>query len=368
MTATTRWFLVALGVILIISVPLVIRAIPPQDSDIDAATLARQVEASAGVPYSGYVEAQGTLQLPVASELAELGPLFGERTRMRVWWRSPEQWRVDNILTTGETDLIHNAVGTIMWEYEDDQVTSLEDSGIRLPRTSDLIPPELARWLLEDVEETDLARIPPARIAGHDALGLRVTTASNQSSIDHVDIWVDPTTGLALRLSIYGKGETLPALTSSFMQLSLDVPSSADTTFHTPPGADFTRSDVVDIADAANQFAPFVPPRQLDGLKRVENPELHAVGIYGTGLTQMVAIPLWDRAAGPLRTQLKATPTAKTTEEGVTIAVGPLTMLLTRFPDDDGGWLLAGTVTEQTLLQSAHALEHAQQVEQPRFQ
>jgi len=346
-----------------IGTPLALRAFPAPDSGASVASLLDQVEGSTDIAYTGYVETLGTLQLPVASDLADLGPLFGERTRMRVWWRGPQDWRVDQILTTGETDLIHDSRGTTMWEYEKSRVTRVVDSGARLPRTSDLLPPDLGRRLLEDADLAELSRLPMQRIAGRDAPGMRLIPASAQSSIDHVDIWVDQESGLALRLVLYAKGADTAAFSSTFMQFSTEGPTGTQTTFEPPPDAEFFYDDVVDIADAANQFASLTPPGSLAGLHRSSGPALRSVGVYGGGLTQLVAIPLWDQAAEPLRENLGSVPTVRRIGEGDVVSVGPLTMLLTGFPGG-GGWLLAGTVTEQTLIEAAHDIDRFSQVRQ----
>ncbi|MEP6665083.1 MAG: hypothetical protein ABJA81_01430 [Nocardioidaceae bacterium] len=354
MTSARRWLLVALGVALVIGTPLALRAVPADDSGVSATVLLRQVDASRGAAYSGYVETLGTLQLPITDQFTDVGDLFGQRTRMRVWWRGADDWRVDKILATGEIDLVHHGNDTTMWDYEKSRVTPMTDPDIRLPRTSDLLPPELARRLLEDVNLSELTRLPAERVVGRDAPGLRLTPRAPQSSIGHVDLWSDPDTGIPLRVAVYGKGDTTAAITSAFMQFSTDPPSSADTAFRGPPIAKYQYDDAVDIADAANQYAPFAPPPNVAGLTQSSNSQLRAVGVYGRGVTQMVAIPLWDRASEPLRQQLEATPGVRLIDEGDLLNVGPLGILLTKLRYDDGGWLIAGTVTDKTLVTAAH--------------
>src|SRR4051794_25102819 len=118
MTPVRRWCIVAVGVALVVGIPLGWRAMPAHDRDISAGALLTTIDRSAAHPYSGYAESLGTLELPVADHFTDVGSLFGERTRVRVWWRAADDWRVDNVLATGETDLFHHADGTTMWEYE----------------------------------------------------------------------------------------------------------------------------------------------------------------------------------------------------------------------------------------------------------
>ena len=77
--------------------------------------------------------------------------------------------------------------------------------------------------------------------------------------------------------------------------------------------------------------------------------------MYGVGATALVAIPLRDREADPLREQLRLTPGARTVEQGTVVSAGPLGVLLSGSPGD-GGWLIAGTVTEPTLARAADDL------------
>ncbi len=343
--------------VLLIGVPLGIRALPPDDSTITAGALLDKIDGSRDTPYSGYIEALGTLRLPVADNFTDVGELFGERTRMRVWWRTADEWRVDKLLATGETDIFHDASGTTLWDYEKSRLTRTVDPDIRLPRASDLLPPELARHLLVDADRTDLSRLPTERIVGRDAPGLRLSPSAPQSTIDHVDIWADPDTGLAVRVEVFSKGAETAALTSTFMSLSLELPSRSTTAFSIAPGAEVEYDAVTDAAASANLYAPLKPPSTLAGLTRSSSSrKLRAVGVYGAGVTQIVAIPLWDRAAEPLREQLLLTPGVESLRAGDFLHIGPLNILLTQFQGYESGWLIAGTVTRATLLRAGRQL------------
>jgi hypothetical protein len=338
---------VAGATLVIVAVPLAVRAWPAHDSDLAAAELLALVERGADHPYSGYVETHGTLQLPVADRFTDVGELFGGTTRLRVWWRSGEEWRVDKLLATGETDLIHNVKGTTRWRYEQHDAQLSHDPDIRLPRTADLVPPEVADLLLDDVDASEVRRLPAARVAGTDAPGLRLSPGTPQSSIGHVDAWVDPGSGVVLRVEVVGKGARKPAFTSEFVEFSSATPPAERTRFAVPGGADFEFDEVLDIADAANQYAPVVPPDTVAGLVKAPQAD-RAVGIYGSGVTRLLAIPLRDREANALRQQLRITPGVRTVPQGTLVTIGPLGVLLGGRAGQ-GGWLVAGTVTAETL-------------------
>lgn len=359
MTSLHRWLIVALTTALAIGTPLTLRALPASDNTSTPAERLDHLRASVDEPYSGYVEALGTLQLPVADGLNELGPLFGERTRMRVWWNDPTLWRVDRLTATGEADLIRDGNATTRWEYEGSKVIRTREPPVRLPRLSDLLPPELARYLLSEDDASNVSALPSDRIAGRSALGLRVTPSDDRSSIDRVDVWIDEASGIPLRLSLFAVGSTNPALTSSFLDFAPGASSPEDFDFRPPRGSAVERQQVVDVADAANRFAPFRPPTTVADLPRSPARGLRGVAVYGSGLTQVLVVPLWDDIAGPLRNQLLDTPTVVQLTQGPALSVGPLNVLLTRFASSDGGWLIAGTVTAETLDQIAIDLRGA---------
>lgn len=355
MTAAHRWLVVGLGVLLLVTAPTVIRSLPVDDSDVSAATLLERVKDSASVGYSGYAESVGGLSLPVTDRFGDVATLLGDRTRLRVWWRSPVDWRVDAIGLTGETDLFRGPGGLATWEYEASRVTYTTDAPVRLPRTADLVPAVLGRHVLGEARPDEVTRLPSERVAGREAPGLRLTPSDPRTTVDHADVWVDAQTGLALRVTVYGS-ESSRAVTTSFLDLTISSPAAVSTAFSPPPGAEVQFEAAVDIAAAADKFAPFRPPGQLAGLRRRVTDAVGAVGHYGRGVTRLVAIPLQDEDAHPVRDQLLKTSGAREGRRGVTITVGPLNLLVTNASSETSHWLLAGTVTRRTLLIAADEL------------
>src|SRR3954468_1216397 len=129
-------------------VPIALHLLPAADSDVSAGRLLAEARAAQGHPWSGYVETEGSVGLPEAARFGDVAALFGEPTRMRAWWIDDDRWRVDQLLLTGETDLVHDGEFTPRWDYEHLDATQSLDPGIRLPRTADLVPPVLAERLL----------------------------------------------------------------------------------------------------------------------------------------------------------------------------------------------------------------------------
>jgi outer membrane lipoprotein-sorting protein len=359
MTAARRWTLAVVVTVVLLGAPIAVRALPADDPAVPVAELLAAARASEPVAYSGYVESAGRLQLPVTDQFSEVAGLLGGRSRLRVWWRSADDWRVDSLTPTGETDLLHAGGMTTEWDYEGERVTTSPRSEIRLPRSSDLLPPELGRLVLADARPGEVSAIGPETVAGIDAAGLRLVPAERQATVDHVDVWIDPDTGLPLQVSVYSDdGAAAPDVSTRFLELSTTMPAEDVTRFDVPAGVSVDFDDVVDVAGAAQRYAPVVAPRRLAGLgPRRGGLGGGAVGEYGRGVTGMAAVPLWENAAEPLREQLAKTPGVVVEADGsYSLAVGPLGLLLTPEAFDEHSWLVLGTVTHATLARAGAQL------------
>jgi hypothetical protein len=344
-----RWLIVLATAAALVLTSLLIKARPAAHSDISAVELAERVQASGSVPWSGFIETAGTLAVPDSDSFANLAQLLGETNALRVWWRSAEDWRVDRIRSTGETDLFRQGEVSIRWVFESETATISPVSAIRLPDASDLLPPSLGRSMLQGARNEELTRLPARRVAGVDAPGLRLLPNQAATTIGHVDIWVHPETGLALQVELFGQGEPRPVLSTTLRELALGTPPAELTRFTRPPGVRVDYAQSVDVAAAANAFAPGDLPDSLAGLDSRSGEDPSAVGIYGRGPTTLIAIPLRRDIAGPLRARLRDSATAQEIGVGTMSAVGPVGVLVTSRRGNGGRFLLAGTVTPETL-------------------
>ncbi len=265
MTPLRRWLVAALVAAVVVALPLAPRLVPAGASDVTAADLLARVQASPTQGWSGLVETAGTLQLPAAGDLDDLGTLLGEQTRLRVWWRGPDAWRVDRLLAAGEDDLVHSGRRSVAYSYEAQEATVSTDPDIRLPRTSDLLPNELARRLLDGARPADVSRLPTRRVGGVSAAGLRLNgdaATRDRSTIARVDLWADQATGVPLRVEVYARGSDAPSFTTSVADFDGAAPPRERVSFTPTATTEVRREEVLDIADAAHQYAPSDPPRR----------------------------------------------------------------------------------------------------------
>ncbi len=357
MVIRRRWLLVGVATALALVGPNVVGAIPARGSDESASALLERIGDSGSIGWSGDVDTQGTLQIPDTDSFAGIARLLGETNDVRVWWRDPSHWRVDRVRGTGETDLVREGDSITSWVFESNTATVSPYSAVRLPGVSDLLPSQLATRLLAGARPAEISRIDARRIAGRSAPGLRLVPSGDQTTIGRVDVWADASTGLPLRVEVFDARPTRPILTSRVTRLDTDVPSSNDVSFTAAPQARIRERDAIDLAAGANVFAPFILPSTVADLARRGDPaDLGAVGVYGRGPTALVATPLRRDVVGRVREQLSKAASAEQTPAGTTLSVGPLSVLLTDGRRGTGTFLLAGTVTAQTLAEAADEL------------
>jgi hypothetical protein len=373
--AWRRWSIVASGTALLCALPAVIAVLPVSASPISAPALRARILASAGVPYEGYAESTVNLGLPLLPGLHDVSLLLDGTTDQYVWYRSPAYWRADDVTGTGESDTYADGGVTYLWNYGTNlltQVTGAEPA--RLPRAPDLLPPALARRLLDTAGRADrISRLPARRIAGVDAAGLRLVPAGSGTTIGAVDIWADPASGLPLEVQITGRGTAQPVLISTFLELSRTQPDLAAVIPHPAPDVGLTTTRLPNVdgvlngdGDGDGDSTPF--PAQLGGLRRVALPgSPSGVAIYGTGFSRFVLLPLprgvgTDALNAAIQAGAGSVPLAGTggsragTQAGVLIRTPLLSVLMVRAGFHHAVFLFTGAVTPAVLENSAGAL------------
>jgi hypothetical protein len=309
------------------------------------------ISASERTSHTGVVTASGTVTVPEANTFTSVAELFGGPNRIRVFWQDGEHWRLDRVRSTGETDLYRSPLRTTRWVFESRRVRVSLAAPVRLPNTSDVLPGTLARRVLQGARPEELTALPPRRVAGLDAAGVRLSPTTPQASIDHVDIWADPDSGLPLQVQVYAESDR-PVVSTAYERLDLDAPARDTLDFTPPADAEVTVDELPDVASRSDRLAPYQAPETLAGLPlRADRPELPtgAVGVYGRGPTVLLFLPLRGSAARPLRRELGATGDS----QGTAVDLGAIAALVTPPRYRGSGFLLVGTLTPEALERAA---------------
>jgi outer membrane lipoprotein-sorting protein len=356
-----RWLSVAVAALALAALPAAIAARPVRAAPVSPNDLVARIRQSNAQAFSGYVVSTGTAGLPSLPQLADVADLFNGDTRMRVWHAAPTHWRVDVIDTGAERDTYQVADQQVIWDYGLNQITVVAGAlPVRLPRGADLTPPELARRLLATASTANLSSLPAQRVAGVTAAGVRLTPRSAQTTVGTIDVWADPRTGLPVQVTVTGRGATLPVLTTRFADLALTPPSPAELT---PPaaraGMSVTAADPDQVSGALRSVATGPLPDALAGQARDDTSIVTAsgVGVYGTGLTQLVVIPVPRRTGlDAIRQATKGGGAAATfgRAQGVVLSTPLLSVLV--LSSNRRSFLVAGLVPRSVLTQAGQDL------------
>jgi hypothetical protein len=360
--AWRRWGVVAVVVAVLCGVPIVLSLRPaPAATAGDPQTLRQRMAASAGRAFTGYAQSSGLLPLPPLPNLTEITRPLSSRTEMRVWYAGPASWRVDVIDGATERDTYQHLGSQLIWDSGDNRLTQVVgEQPVRLPRPADLVPPELVRRLLKLAAGDRVTAIAGKRVAGLDAAGLRIRPASPDTTIDHVDIWGDPATGLPLQAEVTAKGGERPVFTTRFLSVEMTAPDSRTVT---PPARDDTQ--VTDAPDLLSQISRRRRggdlPAALGGEQRNTAVEgLTSAATYGDGLAQFVVIRLPGRFGDSAYDRVSTYGTGLHLDggDGAVLATGLLTILTVR---TDRVYLVAGFVQPAVLRRVAADLARSGQ-------
>lgn len=376
--AWRRWVLVIVVVAVLCSVPIVLGLrSAPAAGQADPATLRERMAASAGLAFQGYAQSSGLLPLPSLPNLTEITRPLSSRTEMRVWYAGRDSWRVDVIDGATERDTYQHLGSQWIWDFGDNRVTQVVgEQPVRLPRPADLVPPELVRRLLGLAAGDRAEPIPGKRVAGIEAAGLRLLPTSPDTTIDHVDVWADPASGLPLQAEVTAKGGERPVFTTRFLELDLTTPDAA--TITPPAPGEEVGFAVTAAPDLLSQISRRSRggdlPATLGGEQRRTAVELvTSAGTYGDGLAQFVVIRLpgrfgddaYDRIAaygadvpieGP-EVQLDGATVHLDGGHGAILATGLLTILAVRA---ERVYLVAGFVQPAVLRRVAADLARSE--------
>lgn len=208
-----------------------------------AAQLLASVGQARGVQFTGTVVETSSLGLPsLPSNLSgdSSSPytlLTGSHT-MRIWYGSPDHFRLAVPGTLSETDLIRD--GGTLWEWESSSnATTKYTAPAQTPAQVPVITPQqAAQDAINAVgPTTTISTDSNVSVAGQNAYELVLAPKSSESLIGQVRIAVDAANGMPLRVEVFARGATSPAIQVGYTQIQFVAPASSELTFTPPPGS-----------------------------------------------------------------------------------------------------------------------------------
>jgi outer membrane lipoprotein-sorting protein len=200
-----------------------------------------------GRPISGHVSAHidlGLPSLPTEGLRSDLGGAAGFLSslsgnhRLRVW-RSGDGLRVSELLPMSERSLYVNRSAAWFWDFSSFTAYVVHRPAGAPSEPFQLADPlAIARHALESVTPTTAVSVGRSvSVAGRPAYALDLEPRTAGTLVQRVEVDIDATERLPLRVAVYARGRSAAPLSVTFTQVSFAPINPATYRFSPPPGA-----------------------------------------------------------------------------------------------------------------------------------
>ncbi|MCO8271278.1 DUF2092 domain-containing protein [Actinoplanes sp. TRM 88003] len=294
-----------------------------------------------------------------ASADAGLLSLVAGSNTARVWYAGEDKARLALVGTSGETDVIRNGSDVWLWQSKGNTATHLKvpaEAGKKpqaLPTGVPTTPQDAADAALAAIDDsTKVTTTGAAKVADRDAYELVLSPKATQSLIGQVRLAIDAEKHIPLRVDVYAKNATSPAVRVAFTQVSFETPDAQQFAFNPPPGAKVTESNVgqleKDAEKAAKEHEKALPPAARAGKPGAAGGDMKVVG-EGWASILTAKLPATDASSSEAQGVLGMLPEASGTWGKGRLFSGSLfSVLLT-----DDGRVFAGAVAPESLYEAA---------------
>lgn len=240
--------LVVTGGVMAGSLVSVAQAAPALPSRTPAQLLA-EVAQNQGPALSGTVLETSSLGLPSlpgnASPTSITSMLTGSHP-LQVWYAGPEHYRLAVPSSLSETDVVRSGSTVSLWQSTNDSVTEITvpaHTAKPVPAaTPALTPQQAANQVLAAVGPTTTVSVDSnVTVAGQAAYELVLAPKDSSSLVGQVRIAIDGHNGEPLRVQVFARGASSPAISVGFTSITFVTPAPADISFTPPAGAKITK-------------------------------------------------------------------------------------------------------------------------------
>src|ERR1700760_3816248 len=320
-----------------------------------AAELLAEVADSTPPPLTGTVvetASFGLPALPATGNPTSLSSLLTGSHTIRVWYASPQHFRLAAPQSLSESDVIRDGRTAWLWQSTLNKVTKFTlpanaPAKAAVPQQP-LTPQQAAKQVLAAVGPTTTVKVDSnVTVAGQAAYALVLAPKDARSLVGQVQIDVDGSNGVPLRLQVFARGSSSPAFQVGYTDIAFVKPAAADLSFNPPPGATVTQVNLSDHPAAARAHArPDVTTTGSGWLTVLQLPSSDLTSGAGPGSGRS---PGEDEAV--LRTLLAAaTPVHGAWGSGRLLRTSLVTVLIT-----DAGPAYVGAVEPSVLYAAAQA-------------
>ena len=226
-----------------------------------AAQLLAEVADSVPPPLTGTVvetASFGLPALPATGNPTSLSSLLTGSHTVQVWYSSPEHFRLAVPESLSESDVIRDGSTAWLWQSTLNKVTKFTlpaHSTAAVPKQP-LTPQQAAQQVLAAVGPTTTVSVASnVTVAGQAAYGLVLAPKDARSLVGQVQIDIDGSNGVPLRLQVFARGASSPAFQVGYTAIQFVTPAPADLSFTPPPGSTVTQVNMASGGSGATGSA-----------------------------------------------------------------------------------------------------------------
>ena len=228
-----------------------------------AAQLLAEVAESVPPPLTGTVvetASFGLPALPATGNPTSLSSLLTGSHTIQVWYSSPEHFRLAVPESLSESDVIRDGSTAWLWQSTLNKVTKFtlpahSASQPAVPKQP-LTPQQAAQQVLAAVGPTTTVSVASnVTVAGQAAYGLVLAPKDARSLVGQVQIDIDGSNGVPLRLQVFARGASSPAFQVGYTAIQFVTPAPADLSFTPPPGSSVTQVNMASGGSGATGSA-----------------------------------------------------------------------------------------------------------------
>jgi outer membrane lipoprotein-sorting protein len=189
--------------------------------------------------------------------------LSGSHT-VNVWYASPDRYRLALPASLTETDVVRDGNTVWLWQSSANSVTELA-----VPADQHAAPPVPAPVLTpQQAASRALAAVGPTTtvsvdsnvvVAGQAAYELVLAPKDTRSLVGQIRIAVDGRNSVPLRVQVFARGASAPAISVGFTSVTFATPAAGDISFTPPADAKITKESPGQQAGSGSRPAGTAP-------------------------------------------------------------------------------------------------------------
>jgi outer membrane lipoprotein-sorting protein len=192
----------------------------------------------------------GLPSLPHTGNPTSIASLLTGSHTIKVWYASHEHYRLAVPESLSETDVVRDGDTAWLWQSTKNEVTEFSlpahaaTAPCPPPAAAQLTPQQAAQQVLAKVGPTTAVSVDSnVTVAGQAAYELVLAPKDSRSLVGRVGIAIDGSNGVPLRVQVFARGATAPAISIGYTAIHFGAPPASDTSFTPPPGAKVTKVD-----------------------------------------------------------------------------------------------------------------------------